>query len=294
MKVTQLQEITKEVVVEKIKSFLDKLAVIFNEEYIVFKEDGFGWLRNSNRLLPLYDGTEDFVYLIGVRSRDRSIEIKRIEYSDEADFIVDKNKLKLYKERGITLENSVNYQNVILDEIKSYYSKYNLSLSEVNDNVLKRDIVGPNYANGWQNFYYVDSEHRYQCYPSRSRTYLSGSGYAMIPSKSISISEVTEVLNYALTEFKIPNHPLMTKWDRRLYKLVEQLYKQDVFTETEKTVITNFAILKKREKNGEGILTYSADEQTVINKLFRQFIVEIESLKTYDDVANYLDADSQI
>lgn len=294
IKVTQLQEITKGLVVEKIKSFLDKLAVIFNEEYIVFKEDGFGWLRNSNRLLPLYDGTEDIVYLTGVRRADHSIEIKRIEYSDEAEFIADKNKLKLYKERGITLENSVNYQNLVLNKIKSYYSKYNLNISEVNDNVLKRDIVGPNYANGWNSFYYVDSEHKYHCYPVRGRTYSNGSGYAMIPCKSISISEATEVLNYALTEFKIPNHPLMTKWDRRLYTLVEQLYKQDIFTETEKTVITNFAILKKREKNGEGILTYSADEYTVINKLFRQFIVEIESLKTYDDVVNYLDVDARI
>ena len=294
MKVAQLQEITKGLVVEKIKSFLDKLAVIFNEEYIVFKEDGFGWLRNANRLLPLYDGTEDIVYLTGVRRADHSIEIKRIEFSDEAEFIADQNKLKLYKKRGITLERFDDYQEGVLHKIKSYYSKYNLNISEVNDNVLKRDIVGPNYANGWSNFYYVDSEHRYSCYPVKGRTYSNGSGYAMIPSKSISISEATEVLNYALTEFKIPNHPLMTNWDRRLYTLVEQLYKQDVFPEAEKTVITNFAILKKREQNGEGIFTYSADEQTVINKLFRQFILEIESLKTYDDVVNYLDADAQI
>ena len=62
MKVTQLQEITKGLVVEKIKSFLDKLAVIFNEEYIVFKEDGFGWLRKSNDLVPFYKGTEDIIY----------------------------------------------------------------------------------------------------------------------------------------------------------------------------------------------------------------------------------------
>ena len=32
----------------------------------------------------------------------------------------------------------------------------------------------------------------------------------------------------------------------------------------------------------------------MINKLFRQFIVEIESLKTYDDVVNYLDVDARI
>ena len=294
MKVTQLQEITKGLVVEKIKSFLDKLAVIFNEEYIVFKEDGFGWLRNSNRLLPLYDGTEDIVSITGVRSHEYSVEIKRIEYNDEAEFIVDENKLNLYKERGIEFKKFENYQHIVLDEMESYYSKYNLNISEVNHNVLKRAIVGPNYGSGWDYFDYHDGNHRYHCYPSTSTTYLYKNGFAMIPSKLINISEASEVLNYALTEFKIPNHPLMTKWDRRLYTLVEQLYKQDVFTESEKTVITNFAILKKREKNGEGILTYSADEQTVINKLFRQFIVEIESLKTYDDVVNYLDADSQI
>lgn len=294
MKVTQLQEVTKGLVVEKIKSFLDKLAVIFNEEYIVFKEDGFGWLRNSNRLLPLYDGTEDIVYLTGVRSRDNSIEIKRIEYSDEADFIIDKNKLKLYKDRGIILEIVDDYQEGVLHKIKSYYSKYNLNISEVNDNVLKRRIVGPNYANGWDSFYYDDSRYRYHCYPSRSRTYSSGSGYAMILSKFIDISEVSEVLDYALSEFKMPNHPLMTKWDQKLYTLLKQLYKQDVFPETEKTVITNFSILKKREQNGEGISTYSADEQIVINKLFGQFIPEIESLKTYDDVLSYLDVDSRI
>lgn len=293
MKVTQLQEITKGLVVEKIKSFLDKLAVIFNEEYIVFKEDGFGWLRNSNRLLPLYDGTEDIVYLTGVRHRDNSIEIKSIQYCDEADFIADKNKLKIYKKRGIELENRINYQSITLIEVELYYSKYNLYISEGNDSVLKKSIIGHNYRKGWHTFEYY-SNGSYYCYPYSDTGYSDGNGYAMIPSKSINISKADEVLNYALTEFKIPNHPLMTKWDRKLYTLLEQLYKQDVFTETEETAISNFAIRKEKEKDGEGVFTYSTDEQTVINKLFGQFIPEIESLKTYDDVVNYLDADSQI
>ena len=293
MKVTQLQEITKGLVVEKIKSFLDKLAVIFNEEYIVFKEDGFGWLRNSNRLLPLYDGTEDIVYLTGVRNRDRSIEIKSIEYCNEAAFIFDENKLKLYKQRGIKLENRINYQSVTLNEVELYYSKYNLNISEVNDSIFKKSIIGHNYRRGWHTFEY-NSSFGYYCYPYSDTYYSDGNGFAMIPSKSINISEASEVLDYALTEFKIPNHPLMTKWDRKLYTILEQLYKQDVFLESEKNTVSNFAILKDRDRNGEGILMYSADEQTVINKLFRQFIVEIENLKTYDDVLNYLDADSQI
>ena len=62
LKVGQLRSITRQFLEEQLNTFFDKLAVIFNEEYIVFKEDGFGWLRNSKLLLPLYEGTEDIIF----------------------------------------------------------------------------------------------------------------------------------------------------------------------------------------------------------------------------------------
>ena len=62
LKTSQLRNIKRELLKEYISLFFEKLAIMFNEEYIVFKQDGFGWLRKTNDLVPLYKDREDIVF----------------------------------------------------------------------------------------------------------------------------------------------------------------------------------------------------------------------------------------
>ena len=304
MKVTQLQEITKEVVVEKIKSFLDKLAVIFNEEYIVFKEDGFGWLRNSNDLVPLYEGTEDIIYHDVMDSYSKGNRIKEFNRGYWKYCTIPNEARKLYKEKGITYKNSNSCRMISMEVVQTYYVKYGESLPKGNEALYKRRLISPSYANRFdtfRNFSYNNGEFQgFEIYPKYDYPYSHTGGFAIVVTKHVDVSNPNEVLAYALCEFKQPNHPLMTKWDKRLYTLLEQLYKQGNFSESEKISISKFAILKERETDTSGNALYTSDEQAVITKLYQALLKEeeqahtFEQLKTYDDVANYLDADVQI
>lgn len=299
MKVTQLQEITKGLVVEKIKSFLDKLAVIFNEEYIVFKEDGFGWLRNSNDLVPFYKGTEDIIYhdvMDSYKNGSRIISFVG-SLSNRYSTLLNEHR-EFYKEKEIDYTNINRCRLISMGALQAYYAKYGQSLSEKNEKLYKRCLINPSYANGFSeftSFSYDNGEYQgFRVAPYASYQYTHTGGFAIVITKHVNVSNPDEVLDYALSEFKQPNHPQMTKWDRRLYTLLEQLYKQDVFSESEKMTISNFAILKERDKDGVGNAIYTCDEQVVINKLIQLLVDEIEQLKTYDDALQYLDADSYI
>lgn len=304
MKVTQLQEITKGLVVEKIKSFLDKLTVIFNEEYIVFKEDGFGWLRNSNDLVPLYEGTEDIIYHDVMDSSQNRNRITTFS-SGSWRFVPISNKLiNLYKARKINYADVNRCKLISKNVIQSYYENYGQCLSNKNVELYKHEIISPGYKSGFSIFqnYSYDSGKRqgFEIYPKSDYTYSYSGGFATVITKHVDVSHPNEVLAYALCKFKEPNHPEMTKWDRRLYTLLEQLYKQDKFSESEKISISKFAILKVRETDISGNAVYTSDEQAVITKLHQALLKEeeqahtFEKLKTYNDVVNYLDADSQI
>ena len=303
MKVTQLQEITKEVVVEKIKSFLDKLAVIFNEEYIVFKEDGFGWLRKSNDLVPLHKGTEDIIYIDMLDDDD---EKRLTKISDNRDYwiTIPKEIRELYKEKELDYENINRCRMISQDVLEAYYTRYGNNLSEINKELIKRWLIHPSFENGFEIFDYCLNERiqweGFEIYPKGNTIYVNEDGFAIIITKHVNISNPNEVLAYALCEFKQPNHPLMTKWDKRLYTLLEQLYKQGNFSESEKISISKFAILKERETDTSGNALYTSDEQAVITKLYQALLKEeeqahtFEQLKTYDEVVNYLDVDARI
>ena len=299
MKVTQLQEITKEVVVEKIKSFLDKLAVIFNEEYIVFKEDGFGWLRKSNDLVPFYKGTEDIIY----HDLEDEEDNKVTDFSDDSYVVFSDDIIKLYTEKGINYLNLDNYKGPFIDIVKDYYIKNGDALSNKNNELSKRICINPYYRDGvyfselkdendlvWG--FYIETED--------NRSYINDHGFSVVIGKNIDVSEPKAVLHYALSNFKRPNHPSMSNLDKKLYTTLETMYKNNIFSDIEKDTICNFAILKERETDTSGNAVYTSDEQAVITKLHQALLKEeeqahiFEQLKTYDDVVNYLDADARI
>ncbi len=302
MKVTQLQEITKGLVVEKIKSFLDKLAVIFNEEYIVFKEDGFGWLRKSNDLVPFYKGTEDIIYhdlKNHIENGNRTTVFRNYtwEYSTFS-----KEAIEFYKEKGIKYSNIDRCRTISKNVLLAYYTKHGQNLSEKNEELYKRHLISPSYGSGFNTFQYFSNNNGecqgFQILPKYDYNYKNEDGFAIVITKHVDVSNPNEVLTYALCEFKQPNHPQMTKWDRKLYTLLEQLYKQEIFSESEKTTISNFANLENRNKDEAGNTVYTSDEQVVITKLHQALLKEethvFTQLNTYDDVLQYLDADSNI
>ena len=304
MKVTQLQEITKGLVVEKIKSFLDKLAVIFNEEYIVFKEDGFGWLRNSNDLVPFYEGTEDIIYHDVLNDRLRGDRVTSLDSSCWRFAPFSNEVIELYKEKEIAYTDSNRWRVISTEIVHTYYRNHGKNVSERNMELHKCKVINQNYNNGFNRFrfYSLGNPQRegVEILAYNSHSYTHAGGFAIVITKHVDVSSPNNVLTYALREFKQPNHPQMTKWDRKLYTLLEQLYKQDVFTETEETVISNFAISKERETDSSGNAIYSPDEEVVITKLHQALLKEeeqahtFEQLKTYDDVVNYLDVDARI
>lgn len=299
MKVTQLQEITKGLVVGKIKSFLDKLAVIFNEEYIVFKEDGFGWLRNSNDLVPFYEGTEDIVY----HDLEDEEDNKVTDFSDDSYVVFSDDIIKLYTEKGINYLNLDNYKGPFIDIVKDYYIKNGDSLSNKNNELSKRICINPYYRDGvyfselkdendlvWG--FYIETE--------GNRSYINDHGFSVVIGKNIDVSEPKAVLHYALSNFKRPNHPSISNLDKKLYTTLETMYKNNIFSDIEKDTICNFAISKERETDSSGNAIYTPDEEVVITKLHQALLKEeeqahtFEQIKTYDDVVNYLDVDARI
>ena len=304
MKVTQLQEITKGLVVEKIKSFLDKLAVIFNEEYIVFKEDGFGWLRKSNDLVPLYKGTEDIIYHDVKDGYKNGSRITGFIGGWSRYSTILKENIEFYQEKEIDYTNRDRCQMISMGVLQAYYTKYGQNLSEKNEELYKRRLISPKYSSGFSEFTSVSFDNGefqgFRIVSYYAHEYSHAGGFAIVITKHVDVSNPNEVLDYALCEFKQPNHPQMTKWDRRLYTLLEQLYKQENFSESEKTTISNFANLENRNKDEAGNAVYTSDEQAVITKLHQALLKEeehahtFEQLKTYDDVVNYLDADSNM
>ena len=303
MKVTQLQEITKGLVVEKIKSFLDKLAVIFNEEYIVFKEDGFGWLRNSNDLVPFYKGTEDIIYHDVMDNYKNGNRITTFNSGYGKYAPIPNEVINLYKAKKINYADVNRCKMISKNVIQSYYENYGQCLSNKNVELYKHEIISPGYKSGFSQFIYYSvnkEEQGFQIFPYSSYQYSHTGSFAIVVTKHVDVSNPNEVLAYALCEFKQPNHPLMTKWDKRLYTLLEQLYKQGNFSESEKISISKFAILKVRETDTSENSVYTSDEQAVINKLHQALLKEeeqahtFEQLKTYDDMVNYLDVDARI
>lgn len=296
MKVKQLQEITKEVVVEKIKSFLDKLAVIFNEEYIVFKEDGFGWLRNSNELVPFYEGTEDIIYH-DVVDRNGDTITGFNPKNNYYYYVVPDSVLTIYNEKEIIDDTMLYLQNTSIDVIVRYYLDNKLSLSKKNVELQNHTIIDCE-QDVFDEFYHSVKEHRGYIRCSKIVS-TSLKGFAVVVTKAIDISEPSTVLHYALSNFKRPNHPSMSNLDKKLYTNLETMYKNNIFSDIEKDAICNFAISKERETDTSGNAVYTSDEQAVITKLHQALLKEeqahtFEQLKTYDDVVNYLDVDARI
>lgn len=299
MKVTQLQEITKGIVVEKIKSFLDKLAVIFNEEYIVFKEDGFGWLRNSNDLVPFYKGTEDIIY----HDLEDEDDNKITGFDDESYVVFSDDIIKLYTEKGINYLDLDNYKGPFMDIVKDYYIKNGSALSNKNNELSKRVCINQNYKGG-VDFYELRDTNKVVCgfviYSCDCQGDINDHGFSVVISKNINVSGPRAVLQYALSNFKRPNHPSMSNLDKKLYTNLETMYKNNIFSDIEKDTICNFAISKERETDTSGNAVYTSDEQAVITKLHQALLKEeeqahtFEQLKTYDDVLSYLDVDSRI
>ena len=140
LKVGQLRSITRQFLEEQLNIFFDKLAVIFNEEYIVFKEDGFGWLRNSKLLLPLYEGTEDIIFS-DVLKTNTSTKEHAINYTDEARIQIPTGIQKVYTKKEISYTSKSSCKVFSANAINAYYNNYKIELSKNNQKLLQMEII---------------------------------------------------------------------------------------------------------------------------------------------------------
>ena len=259
MKLEQLRQIVTDILREKIHSFYDKLAVIFNEEYIVFKEDGFGWLRNSKLLLPLYVGTEDIIFSDVLKS-NASIKEHNINWSDEARIVIPSKIQELYTQKGIAYTSKSSCKVFSANAINAYYNNYKIEISKNNQKLLQMEIIGENYQKGWCRFSW-ESDGYYRIYPNQSTVYRNNKGFVAVISKGVNISRAETVLAYALENFEAPTHPLMNAWDKKIYDALKKLYREGTLTKDElKSMVLNGKEFEKAQL-GENVI--STDELEV-------------------------------
>ena len=259
MKLEQLRQIVTYILRGKIHSFYDKLTVIFNEDYIVFKEDGFGWLRNSKLILPLYEGTEDVVFLDVLKSNAKAKEYN-INWKDEARLPIAAGLQSLYTKKGISYTNQNNCKVFSIDAITEYYNKYNIALSNHNRKLTQLEMIGVNYKDGWERFSW-EPEGYYRVFPRKGNVYRSDKGFATVISKGVNISRADKVLAYALENFKVIAHPLMNEWDIKIYDALKKLYNEGTLTKDE---LKSMVLASKEfEKAQLGESVVSTDELEV-------------------------------
>ena len=291
LKTSQLRNIKRELLKEYISLFFEKLAIMFNEEYIVFKQDGFGWLRKTNDLVPLYKDREDIVFH-PILDDCYGKEIKKFSKGKWRYISIPKKDVRLYADKKIDITNKDRCRIIPNEIIESYYSNHEISLSDRNTKLINSKIIGPFYNSGFSLFDYVgeitgDGNLYYQILPKDAYEYSSPNGFNVVFTKYVSVSTPERVLGYALQEFKRPNHPCLTNLDKTLYTFLEIMYKKGTFNENEKITICNLATIKEREKDRQGEYIYTAEEKEVRNKLLKKVIHEIESINKYEDIIKY-------
>lgn len=273
LKVGQLRSITRQFLEEQLNIFFDKLAVIFNEEYIVFKEDGFGWLRNSKLLLPLYEGTEDIIFS-DVLKTNTSTKEHAINYTDEARIQIPTGIQKVYTKKEISYTSKSSCKVFSANAINAYYNNYKIELSKNNQKLLQMEIIGDNYKKGWSYFSWRTDGY-YQIYPESGTVYRSDKGFAAVFSKGITISKPDKVLAYALENFKVPNHPYMNEWGANIYSILKKMYKAGKLGEERLKEIVG---LKESAVN--------AEFNSVVRILVKD-IIESEFSKRIDKISSY-------
>lgn len=286
LKVSQLRSIIKEVLEDLMNAFLDKLAVIFNEEYIVFKEDGFGLLRNSKLLLPLYDGTEDIVFSDVLKKDSNTIQTN-INWDKEARIPIAAGLQSFYTNKGINYTNLYTCKVFSTDAIIAYYNKYTLEISKHNKKLIQKEIIGENYKVGWCSFSWNDDGY-YRIYPNQGTVYSNSKGFVAVISKGITISKADKVLAYALEHFAIPNHPLINNSDKKFYEVLKKLQKEGKFG----TGVLEAFVTLDRATTMNGI-----DRQArafVKNIIDYEFSKELDSIHSYEDAIDYLGAGGDI
>lgn len=291
LKASQLRNVKRELLEDYISLFFEKLAIIFNEEYIVFKQDGFGWLRKTNDLVPLYKDREDIIFHPVLDDCDGK-EIKKFLKGKWRYISIPKKDARLYADKKIDITNKDRCRLIPNEIIESYYSNHEISLSDRNTKLVNSKIIGPFYGSGFSVFNYVgemmgDGNLNYQILPKDAYEYSSPNGFNVVFTKYVSVSTPESALGYALREFKRPNHPCLTNLDKILYTFLETMYKKGTFNENEKITICNLATIKDRERDRQGKYIYTAEEKEVRNKLLKKIIHEIESLNKYEDIIKY-------
>lgn len=280
MKLEQLRQIVTDILRGEIHSFFDKLAVIFNEDYIVFKEDGFGWLRNSKLILPLYEGTEDIIYL-DVLKRNADIKEYKINYSDEARIVIPTEIQSVYTDKRVSYNNKSSCKVFSTDAIKEYYDKHRIELSRHNQKLLEMEIIGENYQKGWCDFSWMSNGY-YRIYPSSGTVYKYDRGFAAVFSKGITISKADKVLAYALENFKVPNHPYMNEWDANIYVILKKMHKAGKLGEERLKEIVG---LEESAINAE----FNSVVQTLVKDIIEsEFSKKIDKISSYEHVVENL------
>lgn len=298
LKISQLRNIKRELLEEYISLFFEKLAIIFNEEYIVFKQDGYGWLRKINALVPFYKNQEDIIFH-PVLDDCYGNEIKKFSKGKWRYISIPKKDVRLYADKKIDITNKDKCRVIPNEIIESYYSNHEISLSDRNTKLVNSKIIGPLYSSGFSCFEYVgemmgDGNLYYQIFPKEAYEYSSPNGFNVVFTKYVSVSTPESVLGYALQEFKQPNHPCLNNLDKTLYTILETMYKKDTFNENEKITICSLATIKKREKDRYGVYIYTAEEKEIRDKLFKKIVHEVESLNKYEDIIKYFGGDLEV
>ena len=273
LKVGQLRSITRHFLEERLNVFFDKLAVIFNEEYIVFKKDGFGLLRGSKLLLPLYEGTEDIIFSDVLKSTANTKE-SNINYHDEARIVIPIEIQKLYMKKRISYTSENSCKVFSTNAINAYYKNYKIELSKNNQKLIQKEIIGENYQKGWNEFSWQNNGY-YRIYPYGDTVYQSDRGFAAVFSKGITISKADKILAYALETFKVPNHPYMNEWDENIYGILKKMHQAGKLGEERLKEIVG---LKESAVN--------AEFNFVVQLLVKE-IIEAEFSKKIDKISSY-------
>lgn len=242
----------------KITNSLEILLTVFSEEYIIFKDDQFGWLRSQKRLIPLHKGTEAIIDL-GVGDNPNNIS-----YSSEARSDIPEEIVKQYKEQKIPYKNIRSIVPISISTIIEFYNKYNLSIpNSINDLSKKVFIYSLKTTNNdnWAYFSYLEDSHRYRYYPQSGKPISHSDGFAFVVSKPISFESPLKVMAYALESFQAPEHPLLNTFACKIYNILKNLYKQ------------NPLIL-------EGFMNSSR----LMESIYERFITEISRIISFKDI----------
>lgn len=269
----EVQEVATQLLSTKIREFLDKLNTVFEEDYIIFKDDAFGWLRKEKRLIPFHKGTEDIIDL-GSRNNTQ-ISNKEIAKGLCGISGISAEMVKQYEAQDIPYKNTLSVVGIPMEKIIGFYTKYDEKPSKGMNKIREYDFIdhrGTNRSDSWLNFCYeggvsVSYEsksfpNRYLYSPYRNGTVYPTKAWAFVISKPMKFDAPYDVLDYALTNFSAPRHPLFTDLDYKLYKVLKSLYTSKSLT--------------------KGNLV----ENTCLEPILETFANEIKSTTKYEDINN--------